>query len=220
MASFIPNALYLPQTGFYTGIMGLRYYGCVYMITSRVDHKYYIGQTTGGIDYRWSLHKSEARRRLKTHFHKAVRKHGEDQFDIQVVAEAKSAEELDQLERLWIWALDAINPTVGYNHSTGGNRPHPSLETRRKMSEWQIGRKLPEKTLLKISAFFKGKPKSAEHRRKLSAANKGTPPSESARRAVSEANRRRVHSAETRAKLREAGYRAHKVRWGYIKPQT
>jgi len=184
--------------------MGLGAHGCIYMVTLRGKGTYYIGQTTFGIGYRWSQHKSAARLRPASHFHRAIQKYGEDAFDVEVLAEGSSPDELNQLETLWIWALNATDRRLGFNKSTGGASPKPTIETRLKISAAHQGKTLTEEHRRKVGDFFRGRKQSQEACEKRRATNKGKRPSENTRLAVAEANRRRVHSAETRAKLKAA----------------
>lgn len=188
-------------------------YGVVYIVTNLVNGKFYVGQTKRTAGDRWSLHKADARRGSTSYFHKAIRKHGYDAFDVQVAATASSREELLRLERLWILATGAHRR--GYNLSTGGEGAAHNREVIERMAAKLRGRRLSDAHRAKLSAIGRGRPQTQAHRAARSAALKGRQvPTEACRLAVAEANRRRVCSPETRAKLRIAAQKANQVRWG------
>lgn len=193
-----------------------RPYGIVYLITNLLNEKYYVGQTTGTLSYRWSVHKSEARKRAKSYLHKAIARYGEANFAIRALAEASGRDELNNLEKIWVLATRASNPEFGYNLTSGGDfGGFPNETTRRKMSVAARAR-VTDESLARWRAMLesqKGQKFSAEHKRNLSAANKGKSPSELCRQRVAEANRKRVVSPETRAKLRAAAAKANLIRW-------
>lgn len=103
----------------------------VYTISNRVNGKRYIGKTSKGIRVRWTSHKSDARGGKKTYFHKAIRKHGEENFDIRgwiALGEGFTAgktrkqidEALSALETIQIRLAGTRNPERGYNLTEGG----------------------------------------------------------------------------------------------------
>ena len=187
-------------------------FGIVYVASNLRNGKVYVGQTTRSLANRWSVHKSEAKRRARSYFHKAIVKHGADVFAVDEVAIATDQGQLDRLESLWIVALAANQRGYGYNLSIGGEHPKPTAEVKRKLSD---AAKLRDHSKLHAAAgWAKGKHFSNDHKRNLSIANKGNKPSIGCRRAVAEANRKRVYSDETRAKLRLAAAKANMARWG------
>lgn len=188
-------------------------YGFIYIITNTLDGMFYVGQTKRAVSYRWSVHKSEARRRPRSHFHKAIRKHGAEVFDVQVAAVAYSREQLLRLEQLWILATGAHKS--GYNLTTGGEGACHTQEVIDRIRAKNTGRVASAEARARLSAARRGVPQSAAHRAARSAALKGkqTPTAE-CRAAVAEANRHRVLSESTRAKLRAAAVKANTVRWG------
>ena len=96
-----------------------------------------------------------------------------------------------------------------------------TVETRKKISEGNKGKKLSEETRKKIiknhvgmagkkhsdatrkkqSESAKGRPRTTETRKKLSEAHKGRKPSEEARKKMSDAQKGRKHSEETKKKI-------------------
>jgi group I intron endonuclease len=118
----------------------------VYLITNLATGKYYVGKTVSANLNRYLSVKRWAARHGQVKgmpIVASMAKHGIESFVTQTLAQAESAEQLDMLERLWIAALDALNPNVGYNISAGGggSRRSCSLATKRKIGLANKGRK-------------------------------------------------------------------------------
>lgn len=190
-------------------------FGRIYAITHLPTGRFYIGQTRHPLSARWSVHKSEAKRRPRSHLHKAIRKHGADEFEIQQLTTASSLEDLNRLETLWIVATGACDRHVGFNASFGGDSRSPTIETRQKLRFANLGKRLSPKHAVAFGKHWLGKHQSADHRAKRTAPLKGRRPSEACLKAVSAANRLRNPSPETREKLRRAAQKANEVRWGH-----
>src|ERR1700721_37675 len=90
--------------------------GEVYVHTNIVNGKSYVGQTTQGVAARWEGHVKERRNRA---FSRAIRKYGVDSFEHRVLVVARSQEQLDNLEKVWIILLQTKVP-LGYNLTCGG----------------------------------------------------------------------------------------------------
>lgn len=110
-------------------------YGIVYLITNRANRKIYIGQTIASLARRWITHTSDAKHNVgcKT-MSRAIRKYGRDNFDIEMLVECETREQLDSLERVWIIALRSTDPRVGYNRTIGGHGCPGVDEVRAKIS--------------------------------------------------------------------------------------
>lgn len=97
----------------------------IYKITNLINNKVYIGQTINSLEQRLSRHKQDALSgRLDTHFARAIRKYGIDNFIAEVIDTAQSQEELTQKEYYWIGYYHACEQ--GYNETNnmfkcGGN---------------------------------------------------------------------------------------------------
>ena len=186
--------------------------GYVYKITNTINGKAYIGI---------SVHEPE-KRRIKDHLSgrgnrviaNAVKKYGKDAFTYEILEANVFDEFLPDLEVAYITNHNTIAPD-GYNLDSGGSHAKPSVETRRKISASQKGKKRKPLSIehrRKLSKAFKGekhpffgKKHSAETRRKMSEAHKN--PSAETRRKMSEAHKGmtgKKHSAETRRKISDA----------------
>jgi group I intron endonuclease len=146
----------------------------IYTITSLIDGKQYVGQTTQLLQKRMYTHKHAAKTKNYP-LYNAIRKYGLKNFVVEQVDSADSIEELNRREIEWICHLNTVRP-AGYNLTTGGGmtpfrlkvqRPgmtgkHHSLETRQQMSQTRKGRKFP--------------PRSKEHCLHISQSNKGRIP--------------------------------------------
>lgn len=135
----------------------------VYLLTNKVNGKYYVGRTVSKNLKRYlCCKKSNAKTGKRTHgmpIINAIAKYGFENFYIDILAEPKTVEDLDNLERLWIILLDSRNPKLGYNVQAGGTKGF-------------LGRTMPDEAKLKIGAANKGKkPKgyirTEEHRQQL-----------------------------------------------------
>lgn len=97
----------------------------IYKITNIQNHKVYIGQTTRPIKDRFNRHINDALNNiLDTHFARAIRKYGKENFIIEEIDNANNQEELNQKEQYWIRYYDSTE--TGYNetdaiYKCGGN---------------------------------------------------------------------------------------------------
>lgn len=87
----------------------------IYKLTNKVNGKIYVGQTVRTAEERFKQHKY-----CKTSLiGKAIHKYGAENFSIEVLAECKTREELDEMEIFFIAYFDCIVPK-GYNLTKGG----------------------------------------------------------------------------------------------------
>lgn len=97
----------------------------IYKITNIQNNKVYIGQTIRPVEQRFQRHMNDALNNiLDTHFARAIRKYGKENFKIEVVDTANTQEELNQKEQYWIRFYDSV--ASGYNETDaiskcGGN---------------------------------------------------------------------------------------------------
>lgn len=90
----------------------------IYVITNRVNDMKYVGQTRTKLKKRVSHHK----RNNEAYLGNAIRCYGWDNFEVAILEECSSPEELDEREKYWIKALNCKIPN-GYNLTDGGNTP-------------------------------------------------------------------------------------------------
>lgn len=97
----------------------------VYKITNKINGKVYIGQTIRPIEQRYKRHINDAMNNvLNTHFARAIRKYGQENFICEQIDTANTQEELTNKEQYWIRYYDSVNE--GYNETDaitkcGGN---------------------------------------------------------------------------------------------------
>ncbi len=168
----------------------------LYIITNTVTGKRYVGITRTALKTRWLKHLSCARKPVHPLSH-AMAKYGAENFTVEHVASAKTWEDLQALERFMIIQENTrLEDGLGYNATSGGERLagyFQSIETRRRQSEAQRGRKHTPEAKARISQSKIGKPLSPEHRLAVSIAQKGNKSSVG-----------RVLSQETREKISKA----------------
>lgn len=139
----------------------------IYKVTNIVNNKMYIGQTSKKIDNpveaRFKRHISDAKsNRLDTHFTKAIRKYGENNFVIEIIDRASSQDELNQKEHYWINYFDSVNN--GYNETdsilkSGGNTYLSKTDSemkaiKQKISDSKKGSKNPNATKVKCKSIL------------------------------------------------------------------
>ena len=181
----------------------------IYQIKNQVNGKCYIGSSVN-LHHRRERHLSELRhgKHRNRHLQRAFDKYGEATFVFEILEHTASRNLIEQ-EQLY---LDELKPE--YNISpTAGSRLgcHPSLETRRKLSEAGKGRHQTEETKRKISEArkgernpFYGRHHSDKTRARMSDSHKGVQFSAERRKKISEALSGKHLGAETRRKIGEA----------------
>jgi group I intron endonuclease len=156
-----------------------RPFGEVYLHWNTASEKGYVGQTTRGVDARWREHISHAHSVKMSAYHsrlsRAIRKYGPERFETQILATARTREELDNLERIWVILLQTR--AHGYNICVGGEGSpgfKHTAEAKEKISAARmgnthcVGRRISAETRSKIGAGHRGKVVSSETRAKLS----------------------------------------------------
>ena len=96
-------------------------YGIIYKVTNKRNGKCYIGQTVKTLNERKSCHVNDAiNKRHNMYFHKAIMKHGIDNFIWCTLCKCLSREELNYKELNYIKEFNTLAPN-GYNLTMGGN---------------------------------------------------------------------------------------------------
>ena len=138
----------------------------LYIITLREDERSYIGWTDD-LEYRWQRHKRDAFNGSKTCFHHALKEHGPDSFDWNVVQAFDTEDEVKQAEIFWIAELNTnqcqggrgFNSTVGGDGS-GGHKMTDEVRLEQSKRLKALGDNHPSKrpeTRLKMSLTIKAK---------------------------------------------------------------
>ena len=177
----------------------------VYRITNKVNGKVYIGQSTNLIS-RKGQHFRSLRKGMHPNIHlqNEFKKYGEASFVWEIVKEGPPSV-LNVVEPLLIAKHKALDPDLGYNKKSGGNRNQiMSKEAREKMSASRRKIMTPE-FRAKISAAHS----TPEYIAAASARARAQMTPEF-RAKIAETNRGHVVSAETRIKIGQAS-RGRKV---------
>lgn len=131
----------------------------IYKITNKVNGKVYIGQSIRPIEQRFQRHINDAVNNiLDTHFARAIRKYGKENFYIELVETCDNQTELNLREQYWIRKYDSINN--GYNETNatskcGGNTYMSKTESEmkeisEKISKTKLGSKNPHSRSVKV----------------------------------------------------------------------
>lgn len=161
----------------------------VYLVTNTRNGKRYVGITKGTVEARWAGHVKLARMGGTQLFMRAIRKHGPENFTLEVLEECSDYELLKARETHWIEELGTFAP-AGYNSTLGGEGSIGYKHTeaaRERLRDAMLGVKrgpMPESTKQKLSAAKRGRHFTVQHRA-----------------AISKASRGRKLSAECRAKI-------------------
>lgn len=113
----------------------------IYLITNKITGRSYVGQTKRSIDCRLKSHIQEAKsNKYSTYLHNSIRKHGEENFFIELIEEC-GTEEVYERETFWIKHLNTKEP-FGYNEHEGGKGGclNPSEQLRKKLSDAKKGK--------------------------------------------------------------------------------
>ena len=124
----------------------------IYKITNIQNNKVYIGQTIRPIKDRFNRHMNDALNNIiDTHFARAIRKYGKENFVYEEIDNAHSQEELNQKEQYWIRYFNSVEK--GYNETDaifkcGGNtyksKTAEEMEIiKEKLSQSKMGSKNP-----------------------------------------------------------------------------
>lgn len=163
----------------------------IYLTTNLINGKKYIGRDSkNDPKYFGSGHA----------LLRAMKKYGKHNFKKEIIEECASFDELERREEYWLNYYDAGGSEEFYNmhnHSSGGALGmNITQETRKKLRDLNLGKKLSEETKRKMSESTKGKKNHFF----------GKTHSEESRKKIKEARRNQViHiSDETKRKIRDS----------------
>ena len=150
----------------------------IYLITNKLNNKKYVGKTTKLLDERFKGHINTANYGSKSHLHRAIRKHGQNNFDISVLEDNIISEKLlNEREIYWIKEIQPeYNMTSGGEGSTGRIL---SEESRKKMSIKSKSRERKphsEETRKKIAQALSGVSLTDERKKNISKSKMGSVP--------------------------------------------
>lgn len=93
----------------------------IYKITNKENGKCYIGKTEYSLDHRWKRHLSSTRNGSKFRFHSAIRKYGEDCWNLEVIEtyQTDDSKFINGREEHFIKLFES-NTKLGYNATSGG----------------------------------------------------------------------------------------------------
>ena len=182
--------------------------GVIYLLTSP-SGKQYVGQSWNYEKRMWQYRSGKGRG--QTVLHRAVIKHGWDNFTSEILERGiETQEALDAAEDAFIMSLNTMSPH-GYNLKRGGMGGKHNVESITKMSAMKRGKSPSAETRAKISAALRGernhnfgKSHSLETRKKIGAKSRGRTPSTETRAKLREAQLGKTMSSETRAKISES----------------
>jgi len=145
----------------------------IYLLTNKVNSKVYIG-VTNNYTKRMREHKGTYNNYLIS---KAIKKHGWNNFNSQILLETEDAEFAYKVaESSFIQQYQSNNPEKGYNLTEGGQGTlgfSPTPETRQRMREKKLGKKLTTEHIQKISKSALGRTFTKETKNKISNKLKG-----------------------------------------------
>lgn len=179
----------------------------IYKITNKLNGKAYIGQTrSGDVKDRWKVHKSAHSGGGRNAIKRAIQKYGVENFEFETLCKADSEAQLNEFEKKYIAELNTLAPN-GYNLMTGGAAPRHSEETKKKLSQIQIGRIPWNKGLTKedprVASYIRyGKEASAYGK-----ARHSVPHSEETKKRISEVQIGKIIPIETRKKMSKSQVR-------------
>ena len=129
---------------------------CTYTVYRHTapNGKMYVGITKMRPKRRWDCGRGYKENEYFSH---AIAKYGWDNFKHEILLEGLTVDEASLAEKIFIGYWDLTNRNKGYNLESGGVANWEiTEETRRKISEVQIGRKASEETKRKMSEARRG----------------------------------------------------------------
>lgn len=195
----------------------------IYRCTNRINGKLYVGKTIRTLAVRRKQHEMDSfNNTTGSIFLRALNKYGVENFDWEVICEVDGIDELNSLERSYIFKLGTLIPN-GYNITKGGDGGDTSLNhpkkqqiiEKRKKSLREFVDSLTEKerkqkytaksSPLKNKTWeeFFGEEKAAEMKKNLSEKRTGYRHTPEAIEKISQTGQGRIVSEETKEKIRK-----------------
>ena len=188
----------------------------VYVALCVPNEKLYFGITVCSLKRRMDRHVSNARCKSPYKFHRAIAKHGPENFVWFEIGHVAAWEDACEIERTLIAYFDTMR--TGYNTTGGGEGSfgvHPNEDTKRKLSV-SVSQTMTPEHRAHLASLKRGNKAPLETRVKQSIAHVGMTKSSEARAKMSEAKEKYsdAFKAEALAYAREHGFRAASRKFG------
>ena len=187
----------------------------VYRVINKLDGRSYIGMTIRTLKKRKVQHLIDARNKKDNyHFHRAIRKYGEESFEWKTIKKCKSIEELNQFEKVFITIYDTF--CNGYNMTEGGDGTlgfKHTEEAKKAIGDFWKGRKKSKETIERMRQARLGMEFTSEHKKNLSVSRKDQEFSEATREKLRENSAKRRHDVKDSdiIKLKDKGFNPGKI---------
>lgn len=140
-------------------------FGDIYGIRCKANGKWYVGQTTRFIEYRYNQHLdgafSKNGKMYDSEFYSDIRKYGRDVFELHALIRNIPIESLNALERYWVRKLKTRDPEFGYNKRSGSKLTPGTPEYNK-----QIHEEHREAHLISMKKYYRGHKEEIAVRRK------------------------------------------------------
>jgi group I intron endonuclease len=166
----------------------------IYKLTCVANNKIYIGKSVN-LSRRLKEHKLSAEKNVATYFfQKVIIKYGWSSFIVEILEidenfdKTKDSKALIEREAYYIELFDSTNRDKGYNvckYSTDRTGIPRSTETKEKIRQGNLGKKLSFETRQKMGQSRKGRKVSEETKQKISQGRKGLCVSSETRQKIS-----------------------------------
>lgn len=147
----------------------------IYKITNISNNKIYIGQSIDPNE-RWKRHINLSKTNPIQYIHRAMNKHGIENFAFEIITSYETKEEVNDAEANYIKEYRTLNNEFGYNIKPGGHVVgvwKQSEETKKIMSEkWHLDHSAESIEKTRLANLGSKKPHSEETKRKIGEANK------------------------------------------------
>lgn len=202
-----------------------------YRARNLVNGHSYVGYTARGLKVRKNQHLWVARKGGGHHFHRALRKYGEENFVFEILGDFGDDEDLAKIYE--IEAIAKYRPEYNLSYGGEGGTMHESTrkkiaeansrrvftdEMRKNAGDARRGYKHKDETREKIRAANTGRKHTPESLKKMSASQLGHPTSDEARRKMSATRKGQVSPAKGKKWSAEARLRVGLARKGKPSP--
>ena len=170
-------------------------YGYIYKTTNLINDKLYIGQHKGKFDYDYFG--------SGVYLNNSLKKHGKNNFKLEIIIYAKDKQKLDELEKQYIKEYREKFGKYNLYNITDGGEGHTgpfSIEHIENLRLSHIGIKDSQQTIEKKRLAKLGKKNSAEHCRNIGLSKQGTHHSQEAKQKNRLAHLGKKYSEETQEK--------------------